>query len=191
MSENNKQCKIGLSGKKGSGKSTLSDHLCKTYDFTELSFAEPLKKLVLDIFQIDPKYVYDPDYKEVIIEELGVSGRELLQVIGTELFRVSLNTHLPQLKLIGGSVWIHSLVKRMEKVKSNIVVSDCRFDDEYTELKNQGFKVFKIVRDSKDSDNSGSKLTTTQQHKSELGCKSDSIIYNLGTKQELYDHFSS
>jgi dephospho-CoA kinase len=35
---------IGLTGKKQSGKSTVADYLVQHFQFTELSFAKPLKE---------------------------------------------------------------------------------------------------------------------------------------------------
>lgn len=171
--------RIALSGVAGSGKSTLATHLCDNHSYKELYFADPLKRLVIDIFQIDTRYVYDPEWKEREIPELGVSARQLLQTIGTELFRVSLKEHLPNLKLEGGSVWIHSLVKRLQRLDpdQNVVVSDCRFDDEYEALKKQNFTVYRINRPD---------IVKVSNHKSEQGCPSDVTIQNDGTKNDLY-----
>lgn len=169
--------RISLSGDKGSGKSTAAEHLQKL-GFEEYAFADPLKRLIIDIFQIDPIYVYDPLYKETVIEELGVSARQLMQIIGTELFRNALVKHLPQLKLRGPTVWIHNLLKRIEKSSGNIVVSDTRMSDEYYALANAGFTTYRIVRDVQ--------TTETSNHESEHGCPCDDTILNNGTVADLH-----
>lgn len=179
--------RVALSGAKGSGKSTLAAHLVQQRAFHEFSFADPLKRLVIDVFQIDPKYCYDPDYKEVVIEELGVSARQLLQVIGSELFRDALKIHLPQLRLRGGgSVWIHSLLKRVEVsgASSRVVVSDCRFEDEYRALKQSGFTTFLIDRPSLQTN-------AASAHQSEKGCPYDVKIVNASSIADLFQAFDS
>lgn len=171
---------IALSGVKGSGKSLVTQHLKAEHNYEVLSFAGPIKRLTVDVFQCDEKYVYDPLYKETIIPELGVSARQLMQVIGTELFRDALMKHLPQLKLKGGkTVWIHSLLKRAEKITGPIANDDCRFDDEYEALHAEGFTVARLVRPSQE-------LKPKDVHASEQGCPADVIIANDGSVDDLF-----
>lgn len=167
---------IALSGCKGSGKSTLANHL-KENGYTELTFAEPLKQLIITLFGIDPSWVYDPNKKETIIPDLGVSGRELCQVIGTELFRKGLNDYLPNLKLRGGNIWIHSMLSQLDKTNGNIVISDCRFPDEYQALHSAGFKCLEVIRPT----------NVVDTHSSEQGCPNDGEISNNGTVEDLYN----
>ena len=176
--------KIGISGDKGSGKSTLADDLVSE-GYREYSFADPIKRLILDIFQIDPKYVHDPAYKEVVIDEIGVSARELLQVIGTELFRDRLMECLPNLKLRGGSVWIHSLLKRVENDGAKrVVVSDVRFRNEYNALAENDFLVVKIERP-------GLEKNSMSNHVSEQGCPNHLVIINNSTPSDMIKKLKS
>jgi hypothetical protein len=178
MSEH-KSANIALSGVKGSGKSTVSEFLVDM-GYQEETFAGPIKRLVIDIFQIDEKYCYDPAWKEVVIDELGVSGRQLMQVIGTEIGRNALAKHLPNIKLRGGNLWIHSLMKRVERATRPVVVSDVRFEDESQIVKALGFTVWKISRPSLEKN-------STSNHASEAGCSYDVEIVNDGTIGDLYD----
>lgn len=91
--------RLAFCGKKCCGKSTLTSFLVKNYNYREMSFADPLKKTVIDLFRIDPKYCYDPEWKEQIIPKLNVSARTLLQITGTELFRNALPKLIPELTL--------------------------------------------------------------------------------------------
>jgi len=166
---------IALTGVKGSGKSTLSEYLV-TLGYHELTFAEPLKQLIITQFGIDSKWVYDSALKEVVIPNLGVSGRDLCQVIGTECFRDTLSRALPKLTLRGASIWIHTLLSELDKFPDmDIIVSDCRFQDEYDALHQAGFTVFEVTRG----------LCATS-HASEQGCPNDGIIENLGNREDLW-----
>jgi len=119
--------KIALTGLAKSGKSTVAEYLTNPKEdrvksylsspslFTELSFANPIKEIVKSLFGIDDKYLYDNDYKNNIIPEIGVSARSLLQNIGTELFRVELNKLLPDLKI--KNIWIHKLGLQLKELR--------------------------------------------------------------------------
>jgi hypothetical protein len=176
--------RIALTGAKGAGKSTLAELLCKVRLFNRLSFAVPLKNAIQSLFGIDRKWLHDPDLKEIIIPELGVSARQLCQVIGTELFRNELHQHLPDLKLLGGrGIWIHAMLKNIQRSGDYpILIDDCRFEDEYQALKAEGFTVVKIVRPCLESE--------SDKHASEQGCSSDFTITNDGMPQDLLLSFA-
>ena len=169
---------IGLTGLAKSGKSTISDYLIKNYNFVEISFAESLKQIVKILFNLnkeEEKYLYDNNYKEVIITRIGYSGRELLQKIDTELFRQKLPEILP-IK----NIWIDIVANKIKQCVdvNGIVVSDCRFDDEYEFLKNNKFIVYKVLK---------SNVIKINNHISENGCKYDELILNDGSLNDLYD----
>jgi hypothetical protein len=55
---------IAVSGFKGSGKDLLASHLVQKYSFKRVSFADPLKDMVSDLFDIPREYLDDPKLKE-------------------------------------------------------------------------------------------------------------------------------
>lgn len=55
---------IGIAGKKHSGKSTVSKFFVDNHKFTEIALADPLKKMLSDLFSIDIKYFYDEKLKD-------------------------------------------------------------------------------------------------------------------------------
>jgi len=185
--------KIALTGCKGHGKSLLASLITSNNkEFREMTFSSPIKDIVSSLFGLDDFCLNDPYTKEEIVSELGVSPRQLLQVIGTELFRESLNKNLPSLKLRGGSIWIHLLSKKLDELEEiGIVVSDCRFPDEYNELKKRGFTVLKINRPERvmDVKVNNTDCLNTLKHSSESGCPFDFEILNDGTPDDLYSKF--
>lgn len=214
--QSHRPLRVAFTGSKGAGKSTATDHLLRTYDgVTELSVAGPLKELIQRLLEVGDKYLYDPAHKEDIIPQLNVSGRALCQVIGTELFRTELMRQLPTLRLRGGSIWIHALLTRLRRTPGHIVVSDCRFLDEYTALKREGFTIVRIERAAAVVDeramHGGSRhgwgwswvpqcITAVIQpltgwlrswwggavpHESERGCPYDLLIHNDGSVEKL------
>ncbi len=174
--------RLAFTGNAFNGKSTSTDYILNKISGIELYFAESLKKAIIEVLQLDEKeqeYFYNPKLKEVKIPNLDVTSRKLCRTIGTELFRTSLNKEIPELKLEGKTVWIHSVSKKITKHQDkNIIVSDCRFDDESEFLKEKQFTIIKITNP---------RIIPDKTHASECGCKFDIEIINDGTLQELYN----
>ena len=105
---------VGICGKAGSGKDTVGDYLVKEYHFKKISLADPIKRLVEDVFVLDKHTVYDRVAREQPLEKWpGWTVRKLLQFIGTELFR----------EKIDDAIWVKSLWYRIcEDQGNNYVV---------------------------------------------------------------------
>ena len=102
---------IGITGKIGSGKSTLATYLTTHYGFTEYTLAGPLKQIG-EIFRFSKQALYgSQEDKRQIDQYWGISAREFLQKVGTDLFRQELPKIIPDMKL-NGSIWLE-LFKRV------------------------------------------------------------------------------
>ena len=83
---------IGITGKRGHGKTTAANVLIRDFGFIEYSFAKPLKEICKIMFRLTDEQVYgDYKIKEKIDERIGRSPREILQLIGTEFGRERLH----------------------------------------------------------------------------------------------------
>lgn len=114
------------------------------------SFANPLKELCVDLFNIPYDQIYGSDaqknlptqYKwEDVPYDTGktgfMSGRDFMQEIGTGLFRSLYDT-----------IWIDKLLKSIDRDGSDIaVIDDCRFLNEVNVLKNRNSLIIKLDRD--------------------------------------------
>lgn len=136
---------IGIVGARGAGKSTIAKYLCERHGWTEMSFADPLKQGVMHMFGLRSEQVYDPDCKEIVDPFWGVSPRDLLQVVGTELMRERLALHFPQT----APVWIRALDRRLQEMDSDdkVVISDVRFPDEVQYVRERGGEIWYVVRE--------------------------------------------
>lgn len=177
---------IGLVGCKNSGKSTVANYLVQKYGFQEISFASVLKKVVLDIFDLHPDQVYTQHGKETVDKNLNVSPRQLLQVVGTDLFRISLKRYLPDININYDSIWISKVHKQICQILThnpyaNIVVSDVRFQNEADMIKDLNGVLFRISRhDSQlNYDNHSSETEM-------LGIPTDETIQNDATLLKLF-----
>ena len=108
--------RIGLSGKMCSGKSLIAAYLVKHYGFTELSFAQRLKELAVELFSVRDK------------EE---RGRFILQQLANHL------------REIDQAIWVRYLMQRIPR-RGNIVISDVRYPNEHLALKSIGFTLVRM-----------------------------------------------
>jgi hypothetical protein len=131
---------IGLSGKAGSGKSTVGDYLAGAHGYAQFAFAGALKEMVQKVFLFTDeqmtfgKEAEDPRWK--------VSPRFCLQWLGTDVFRD-----------IWPDIWIRHLRQEILDFLSingerPIVVTDVRFRDEAAALKAMGGVLVRIERES-------------------------------------------
>lgn len=168
---------VGICGKAGSGKDTVGDHLINKYGFKKIALADPIKRLVKDVFVLDDHTTYDRIAREEPLDEWeGWSVRKLLQFIGTELFREN----------IDDAVWVKSLWFRIQNDKeNNYVVTDVRFPNELKFFKDNAgadFTSIKVIRDGCEGS------VGLEGHASEsFDLETERIINNDGTIKELYN----
>ena len=131
-----------FTGKKASGKTTACDYIIsKLPDFfvEKMSFAQPLKKLCIDVLGLEPSQCFGTDSKkntptnwdwedlvESLREKFGnksgpVTARNILQIIGTDVFRQNFSD----------IIWVSAAVNMIRKSQADIIVfDDGRFPNE-------------------------------------------------------------
>lgn len=169
---------IGLTGKAGSGKDTVADHLVKTYGFTKLSFASDLKDM---LNTLDP-YLGDGIRLSEVRQDAGRDSesvlkshfpeyRRLLQTLGTECIRER-----------DPVFWINRLLTQVEAAEGNVVVTDCRFPNEVEALESAAFGItdfWHVIRPN---------LRDPGNHASEkyAGRMGETPLYNSGSLKILH-----
>jgi len=154
---------VALAGRKGSGKSTLSKYLIDNEDFHRISFADYLKELIINVFNIEKKYLYDQSLKETkclniytdldfyqkisryINEDITYlhqqslyidNPRYLLQFVGTDILRKhDLNFHVKK-----------TLSTIVSNKKTNFVCDDLRFQNELEGLRSINAEEYFVIR---------------------------------------------
>lgn len=176
---------IGITGLKRSGKDTISELLTKEYGYVRYSFADPLKKATKEIFGFTDEQLWGNE-KEVIDKDWGISAREVLQILGTEMLQFDIHNHTDKLKHIGRNIWVErfKIWYNQEIIKNpdlKVVVPDVRFNHEVSVIKQLGGTMWKVVRPS---------LNNKDLHLSETEIESievDLILENTSTIEELYN----
>ncbi|NDE16971.1 deoxynucleotide monophosphate kinase, partial [bacterium] len=128
---------LGLVGSKGVGKDTAAHYLVKKYDFVSMAYADPLKEACRVVFHLTSEQLHDRAKKEQVVEPWGKSPRQILQTVGTDLFR----NHFHK------DVWLWNLEHRVRHSRRDrIVVTDVRFENEMEHIRSLGGFLVRIDR---------------------------------------------
>lgn len=141
---------IAICGAKRSGKDVLAKYLINLYNYEKLSFAEPLKKAVKELFNfndiqvgIDEENAIGNE-KDIIDDRWGITPRKALQYFGTEIMQYKMNELIPN---INRGFFADILLSKIVENK-NYVISDLRFLHEYEKIKGLNIVIIKVVRPS-------------------------------------------
>ena len=146
---------IMLTGKIGSGKTTVANTIITNYDrMIEKTFAWPLKKIAQTIGFTHGQVYGSQEQKLELNSFWGISGREFLQKFGTDVCRNALPNAIVDMQFNGMTLWARLMEKTiLENLGSfHIVVSDGRFDDEARLIKRYGGVVVRIVRNGSEKE---------------------------------------
>ncbi len=114
-----------LIGRAGSGKDTVAEYLIEKYGFRKHGFADKLKEVALELFP--DIYLYNQDKKRSLLQQLGVKLRE-----------------------INENVWVDYLLRKIGVYAQKLVITDCRFQNEYDILTSKhGFIPVKVNCDDR------------------------------------------
>jgi hypothetical protein len=130
---------IGLSGKAGSGKNTIADHLRDQHGYHQFAFATALKDVVGTAFAMTEDHLHG-QLKEIVDPRWGISPREAMQWLGTDVLRQRWPDfwirHLRQDLL---DFWGHN-------GQRPVVVTDVRFKDEAEALRRMKGVIIRVDR---------------------------------------------
>lgn len=160
---------IALTGLAGSGKSTASKYLVEKHGYQLVKFAGPLKDMLRSIGLSEEQI--EGSFKEEPCEWLqGKTPRQAMQTLGCEWGR----------DCIGPDLWTELWVRRVNLIIAEggrVVVDDCRFPNEASEVRSLGGVVWRLV----------GRGGIAGGHESEAGCGQPDIeIHNTGEIADLH-----
>lgn len=187
---------IGLSGLAGSGKSVVADRLVEK-GWVEVALADEIKRIAMRLWDFNDLQLWGESEERNKPDKRypDLTPRHVLQQLGTEVARcidpdvwVRYTLSVVQ-KLQGGYFYydkqtgLHSW--KDSAVKTDVVIPDCRFKNEFEGIKKAGGKVVRILRPG-----AGLKGEAAQ-HRSETEQQEvpdeyfDYVIYNDGSLDHL------
>lgn len=184
---------IGIVGQAGHGKDTIGTILKEKHGFHTYALATPLKEgICKTVFGLSDEQLYTQLGKEKKDEFWGCSAREIMQFVGTELFREQMCRIMPH---VGKEFWLQVFRKWRKdlflklKYLPNVVVTDVRFQNEADFIKKYGGKIWRVQRDF--GVHTDFLQESTRQHSSEIEQLNiqgvDEVIMNDGTIEDLED----
>ena len=203
---------IGVTGFIGSGKDTIADYLVTHHGFKRVSFAASLKDAVAAVFGWDRELLEGTtkssrEWREEVDQwwsnsiGMEITPRWVLQYWGTDVLRNHFHN----------DIWVASVENKLRQAKDNIVITDCRFENEVNAIKNAGGITVRVQRGAKPDwynaaidYNKGpanvgwsigkTKLDKLKVHASEyssVGLDYDHYIDNDGTIDDLHSRVKS
>lgn len=158
---------IGFTGPAGAGKSTAAKALVEILGFKRISFADPLRAMLMGIGLTTEDTTIRKN--EPIAWLDGKTARQLLQTLGTEWGR----------QIVHPEIWIRHAEQRIDYFKTTrvpgIVFDDVRFDNEAQMIRDAGGFVIRIRR------NVGELMT----HASEKGVNPTLVHASIGNDGDV------
>jgi hypothetical protein len=186
---------IGLCGNQGSGKDTVANILVSEYGFIKLTFASTLKDIVAILFSwqrdlleglTEESRLWRETTDDFWSEKLSIPSftpRKALQMIGTDLFRIHFNN----------DIWTNIVENKIgvmlkNNPKTNIVISDCRFTNEFNLIKQfTDSHIIMILREKNISTNKIYHSSETEW----VNYNFDTILQNDNSIDELKSNLKS
>ncbi len=180
--------KIAITGKANSGKNTVGKLLVKALQEQGVdgkahfvAFADPIKEMARIAFpNIPRKWLYGPSkFRAEVIpgafkDDVPLTVRQLLIDIGNDFGRKYQSNRW----LLNFDHTFNKLVKRHAGI---VVVTDCRFRNEFDHLKNLGFFQLRLLRESNVKINDVSETSQDSIRDEEY----DYVLHNNGTLKDL------
>lgn len=120
---------VGISGYAGSGKDTLAQSLSLSQGFVCTAFADKLKEVLSDIYDVPLEYFHERHLKNVPHPNLnGKTPREAAQCIGTEAFR----------NMMDPMTWVNYAIRKAKGFLASglsVVITDVRFPEEVAAIR--------------------------------------------------------
>lgn len=139
---------IGLCGFIGAGKSTVAKIFVEKHGFKQVSFADSVKDCLSAVFCWDRHLLEgitpeSREWRETVdmwwSKKLNIphfTPRFAMTHIANDIFR----------NMFDQNIWIYSLEKKLSESEQNLIISDCRFQNEINMLKTSGGKLINVSR---------------------------------------------
>ena len=162
---------------KRSGKDTCAKYLSQKYNFTHKKISQRLKDSLKVLFQFDDDQI-EGLKKDEIDERYNVTPRDTMKWLGTTIFQYEISKFMPFKR----DFWISQLVPDLNRINTDIVLSDVRFQHEIDYIKKHTqIPIYSIYIDRYEIDEKDE--TEKEMKKMTFDC----IITNRSSYSDLYN----
>lgn len=159
---------IGIVGVAGSGKTLVWRHLIEKHGFAKVSFAGPVRKMLIDGLGL-PAEMVEGDGKETPEPMLcGRTGRQLTRTLINDWGR----------KQVGRALWCNIWMRDAIALDGSVVADDVRHPDEAAVIRALGGEIWKVYRPGL---NSSDQATENAQR----GIEEDRLLANATSIPDL------
>lgn len=176
---------IGLSGFVSSGKTTISDLFVQGYGFKRLSFADPIRQMMMAL-GVSEQTLRDTVAKEQPHPALcGQTPRHAMETLGTAWGR----------DMIHPDIWKNQFVVRAQS-KPLVICDDVRYQNEVDTITHMGGRVYRLVVPGREprvkTDVAAQNLTGVEDVINDIGTTkiTDIFGYIYGKSFDLHGHAS-
>ena len=147
---------FSITGQKRAGKDTIANYIKSQVISSKVSFAEPVRNVCRAYFGWGDEWLLGK-HKEDVDPFWGISPRQAMQYLGTEVGRVGLAENYPEFKSVtADNIWIKKALRTI-RVKSTdeyintfgkiraFIIPDMRFLNEYSAIKNMAAEGFNVI----------------------------------------------
>ena len=164
---------IGLSGYAQSGKDSVASILTSKYGFERVAFADAIRSILWEM---------NPIVKDSGFTVQGVVtayGWDKAKIMFGELRRLLQELGVSSRHTLGEDVWVIAVLRKLNDKNKNYVISDVRFENEASIIKQLEGNLWRIKRP-------GVEAVNAHVSESEMdGYKVDQILHNGGTIEDL------
>lgn len=165
---------IGLHGKPRVGKDTVANYLISRRNLRRYGPSVRVKDTAAVMFDVPREYFDDDNMKDVVDPFWKITYRQMAQKVGKESSR----------DIFGDDIWMRHVEKQLLTLDSayGFILADIRYASEIKWIKEHGGDVYYVLRED-------APKSSDQGHPVDAGLPldlADILIYNNGTKDELY-----
>ena len=129
---------IGLAGPARSGKDTVAAHVAPIFGLERYAFAQPIKRAIQVMFGLDERHT-EGNLKEVQLPVIGCTPRRLMQTLGTEWGRDTIDSQL--WTKLAGCRW-----EQCKRQGKGLLITDVRYDNEAQFIRDNGGVIVHVLR---------------------------------------------